>query len=86
MEQFSPLLFLSMGWLGLFTGLFFGFQDMKRFSRTVWMYAGIDSLLIFAGIFMISFLFIYVYSGEMWISVFSSIALSIAASYIVNIF
>lgn len=78
-EQTSPLVFLSMGWLGLYSGLFIGFQDIRRFNIRVWKYAITDSMAIFIAYFIVTMPLILAYHKNVFESFSGAVAISLAA-------
>ncbi|MCK5682860.1 cation:proton antiporter, partial [bacterium] len=74
-----PFIFLSFGWLGLYSGLFIGFQDIQRFNLRVWNYAIADSLIIFFSYFLVSGSVLWFYHDNLFESLCAAVALSLAA-------
>ncbi len=76
--QIYPVVHLSLGWLGLYSGLFFGFQDIRRYTKPVLLFSLQESLFTFSLITMLILALLSISGLSFFDALFGSLAMGIA--------
>jgi len=77
--EVRPFILLAMGWLGLYSGLFIGLQEFRRFRFSTWIYSISDTLLVFSLYFFMSFSFLYMLTSSSYHAGIGSAVLALGA-------
>lgn len=76
--QTQPIVHLSLGWLGLYSGLYLGFQDFKKYTKNILIFSLLDGLFTFLVLFIVAGLFMYAMGVSLRHIFWGGLALSIA--------
>ncbi|KUK56146.1 MAG: Sodium/hydrogen exchanger [Marinimicrobia bacterium 46_47] len=82
MVQTLPLLEFSLGFQGLYWGLFFGFRDIRYFDVNIKRFAALHSFFMFTGILAASYILLYLAHFPAWEILIGGIYLTLALTQI----
>ncbi|HDR05584.1 MAG TPA: hypothetical protein ENN84_10140 [Candidatus Marinimicrobia bacterium] len=78
--QIHPVVHLSLGWLGLYSGLFLGWQDIRRYTRAVLLFSLQEGLFTFSMITIVVLALLSAFGLNFFDALLGSLALGIAGT------